>query len=148
MVVSKTVRLDDQNCPPCPLMTISLSGQQPVFSEADTVLHKRGCVTAEMGGRAAYEGPSGQDPAELFRLCVAPTEADRTRGFTDDVKLLPESKARALVHRDGDWHRSVHLWLYHAQSRSVIQPATDSDIHSLTGAYPAPGNAGGASKAQ
>jgi 8-oxo-dGTP pyrophosphatase MutT (NUDIX family) len=40
-----------------------------------------------------------QDPAELFDLCDA------------DGRPLGVSKPRALVHRDGDWHRSLHLWV-------------------------------------
>ncbi len=40
------------------------------------------------------------DPAfELFDLC------DR------DGKPTGERKARSLVHRDGDWHRSFHCWV-------------------------------------
>jgi isopentenyldiphosphate isomerase len=42
---------------------------------------------------------SAQDPDELFDLC---DEAGRPLGV---------SKARGLVHRDGDWHRSLHLWV-------------------------------------
>ena len=40
-----------------------------------------------------------QDPDEPFDL------HDR------EGRPLGRSKARALVHRDGDWHRSVHLWV-------------------------------------
>jgi isopentenyldiphosphate isomerase len=39
------------------------------------------------------------DPKELFDLY---DEAGRPLGV---------SKARALVHRDGDWHKSVHVWV-------------------------------------
>jgi isopentenyldiphosphate isomerase len=46
------------------------------------------------------------DPAsELFDLCDA-------RG-----NLLGRTKARALVHRDGDWHRAFHCW--------VVSPSAD-----------------------
>lgn len=40
-----------------------------------------------------------QDPAEPFDL-VDP-----------DGRLLGVTRPRALVHRDGDWHQSVHLWV-------------------------------------
>lgn len=40
-----------------------------------------------------------QDPTEPFDL-VDP-----------DGRPLGATKARALVHRDGDWHQSVHLWV-------------------------------------
>ncbi len=40
-----------------------------------------------------------QDPAERFDLVRA------------DGSPLGRTKARADVHRDGDWHRSVHVWV-------------------------------------
>lgn len=42
---------------------------------------------------------AAQDPAELFDL------------FEEDGTPLGRAKARAEVHRDGDWHRSLHLWV-------------------------------------
>jgi isopentenyldiphosphate isomerase len=43
--------------------------------------------------------PLPQDPRELFDL-VRP-----------DGTPLGRAKARAEVHRDGDWHRAVHVWV-------------------------------------
>src|SRR3954469_2867720 len=40
-----------------------------------------------------------QNPDELFDL------------YTSEGEPLGRTKARALVHRDGDWHRSVHVWV-------------------------------------
>lgn len=40
-----------------------------------------------------------QDPAELFDVVRA------------DGTPTGEAKARAAVHRDGDWHRAVHVWV-------------------------------------
>ena len=40
-----------------------------------------------------------QDPAELFDIVRA------------DGTPTGETKARAAVHRDGDWHRAVHVWV-------------------------------------
>lgn len=42
---------------------------------------------------------AAQDPSEPFDLCDA------------EGRPLGLRKARAEVHRDGDWHRSMHLWL-------------------------------------
>jgi 8-oxo-dGTP pyrophosphatase MutT (NUDIX family) len=42
---------------------------------------------------------TAQDPGELFDL------------YAKDGTPLGRSKPRALVHRDGDWHRSVHIWV-------------------------------------
>ena len=42
---------------------------------------------------------AAQDPGELFDL------------FDGDGAPLGVAKARRDVHRDGDWHRSVHIWV-------------------------------------
>jgi isopentenyldiphosphate isomerase len=42
---------------------------------------------------------AAQDPAELFDL------------YDVECRPLGRTKPRALVHRDGDWHRSLHLWV-------------------------------------
>ncbi len=42
---------------------------------------------------------AAQDPAELFDVVRA------------DGTPTGEVKQRALVHRDGDWHRAVHVWV-------------------------------------
>ena len=41
----------------------------------------------------------------------------------DPVSAEPtgEQKAKADVHRDGDWHRSVHVWLITADGRILLQ---------------------------
>lgn len=31
------------------------------------------------------------------------------------------SKARSLVHRDGDWHRSTHIWVLAGDGRLLVQ---------------------------
>ena len=40
-----------------------------------------------------------QDPSERFDVVLA------------DGTPTGRTKARALVHRDGDWHRAVHVWI-------------------------------------
>jgi isopentenyldiphosphate isomerase len=42
---------------------------------------------------------AAQDNHELFDLC------------SEDGAPLGLQKERALVHRDGDWHRSLHIWV-------------------------------------
>jgi isopentenyldiphosphate isomerase len=42
---------------------------------------------------------AAQDDRELFDLC------------SEDGAPLGRQKERALVHRDGDWHRSLHIWV-------------------------------------
>lgn len=41
-----------------------------------------------------------QNPDELFDVVTA------------DGKLTGVTKRRADVHRDGDWHRAIHVWVY------------------------------------
>ncbi|MEZ4506233.1 MAG: hypothetical protein R2848_10455 [Thermomicrobiales bacterium] len=41
-----------------------------------------------------------QDLTELFDVLTA------------DGKRTGVAKQRALVHRDGDWHASIHVWVY------------------------------------
>jgi isopentenyldiphosphate isomerase len=41
-----------------------------------------------------------QDAGELFDL------------YTEEGVPLGVAKPRALVHRDGDWHKSVHIWVW------------------------------------
>jgi isopentenyldiphosphate isomerase len=44
--------------------------------------------------------PLAQDPDELFDV------------VNEDGSPTGRSKRRADVHRDGDWHRAVHVWIY------------------------------------
>jgi isopentenyldiphosphate isomerase len=39
-------------------------------------------------------------------------EGERFDLVDRDGRPLGRSKPRALVHRDGDWHRSVHIWIW------------------------------------
>lgn len=38
-----------------------------------------------------------------------------------DGRPTGESKARAAVHRDGDWHRTVHVWVVRSDGHVLIQ---------------------------
>lgn len=50
---------------------------------------------------------AGQDQGELFDV------------VDGDGRPLGIRKARGLVHRDGDWHRSVHIWVLLEQGASA-----------------------------
>lgn len=63
---------------------------------------------------AAQKGPSepvAQDPDEPFDL------------YTEDGRPLGRAKPRAQVHRDGDWHRSVHIWVLVAETSLGERPS-------------------------
>lgn len=51
---------------------------------------------------------AAQDPNEPFDL------------YDAEGRPLGRSKARAEVHRDGDWHRSMHLWVASRPRRAVL----------------------------
>lgn len=55
----------------------------------------------------------GQDSGEMFDVYLAPVPS--VEGHTGPPKSAGFSKARKLVHKDGDWHRSVHIWLHNAK---------------------------------
>ena len=40
--------------------------------------------------------------------------------LTSDGRPTGQTKLRSLVHRDGDWHRAVHIWLIHTGRRQVL----------------------------
>ena len=47
----------------------------------------------------------------------------------ENGKPLGITKKRSLVHRDGDWHRSVHIWIYNHRGEILLQrrcPQKDS----------------------
>lgn len=78
----------------------SRSGGRPSSSSLDSVA-------------SSIEEVMGQDSGEMFDICLPPaslcalSEPPRPAGF---------SKARGLVHADGDWHRSVHIWLHNLKA--------------------------------
>jgi len=81
--------------------------------------------------RATYEGPPGQDVKEPFQVCSPPSEGHN--GFVDpsEVVLKGFTKPRGDVHRDGDWHRSVHIWVVHPPSKQLLlqQRSMSKDTH-------------------
>ncbi|GAB4416934.1 MAG: hypothetical protein OHK0039_26690 [Bacteroidia bacterium] len=41
--------------------------------------------------------------------------------LTPDGQLTGQRKAKALVHRDGDWHLAAHVWLRNSQGELLLQ---------------------------
>lgn len=56
----------------------------------------------------------GQDAGEMFDIYLPPDSLSLQSG---PPKSAGFRKARALVHKDGDWHRSVHIWLHNSKVR-------------------------------
>ncbi len=56
------------------------------------------------------------DESELFDL------------YDESGRALGRSKARELVHRDGDWHRSANIWIFRGDGTLLFQRrAADKD---------------------
>jgi isopentenyldiphosphate isomerase len=86
----------------------------------------RGSVgrTATVRGHTAVRAssaPLGQDPSELFELYGAPADAASRLPAGEAPRPLGVTKRRGEVHRDGDWHRSVHVWLVDERGDLLVQ---------------------------
>jgi len=49
--------------------------------------------------------------------------------LAEDGSPLGRSKEKALVHRDGDWHRTVHLWIVTPDLRVLLQKRSSSKVN-------------------
>lgn len=58
------------------------------------------------------EQSSGQDAGEVFDVYLPP---DSLSVLSAPPKSAGFTKARGLVHKHGDWHRSVHIWLHNGK---------------------------------
>ena len=61
--------------------------------------------------RMAGSSAAGQDVGELFELYAPPPRQDAPLPSGTTPTPLGIRKPRGEVHRDGDWHRSVHVWI-------------------------------------
>ena len=76
---------------------------------AFSLCQERVMMRRELGAPAALLGVlRAQDPNEPFDVLDA------------DGRPLGRVKARGAVHRDGDWHRSMHLWVVSRPERAVL----------------------------
>jgi hypothetical protein len=78
-------------------------------------------VRAKLVSTLASTPPLGQDPAELFELYAPPADATAALPAGVAPVALGATKRRGDVHRDGDWHRSVHVWLVDGDGRLLLQ---------------------------
>lgn len=60
----------------------------------------------------------GQDSGEMFDVFLAPPEGILSV-LSEPPRPAGFRKARGLVHADGDWHRSVHIWLHNSKVMTV-----------------------------
>ena len=46
--------------------------------------------------------------------------------FDSNGELLGKSKPRAQVHKTGDWHKTVHVWIISSQGELLLQKRSES----------------------
>lgn len=62
----------------------------------------------------------------------SPQEAELLDVLDEQGRPTGETKQRGLVHRDGDWHRAVHVWLVRSNGDVVLQRrSADKEIEPL-----------------
>lgn len=59
-----------------------------------------------------------QDDQEMFEIMLPP-DSDFDM-FRDKPQSSGQKKARNLVHKDQDWHRSVHVWVVDASKQEIV----------------------------
>ena len=61
----------------------------------------------------------GQDLGELFDIYMAPQPS--AASFVGEPRATGVARPRGLVHESGDWHRSVHVWMYTESGMLLLQ---------------------------
>jgi isopentenyldiphosphate isomerase len=65
-----------------------------------------------------YALDKAQDDCEVFEVMESPPK--NFDMFQDVPPSTGQRKARHLVHKDQDWHRSVHIWVVDTARRQVV----------------------------
>ena len=71
------------------------------------------------------ENAQGQDLGELFELFSPPALVDHRLPAGISRVSLGVNKPRGEVHRDGDWHSSVHVWLADEADNLLMQKRSE-----------------------
>lgn len=78
--------------------------------------------------RTFSSGGVAQDPSELFDVYRPPPAPDTI--LSTPPARTGETKERSLVHRDGDWHRAIHVWLVDDHRNILLQRRSEGkDTH-------------------
>jgi len=78
---------------------------------------RRWLTTGIIKAKGSVEKDLSYNPKEMLALVFPPP--DNHGGFTEP-KRTGTGKARSDVHRDGDWHHSVHIWLLDSKQGKVL----------------------------
>eukprot|EP00928_Gymnodinium_smaydae_P074549 TRINITY_DN57586_c0_g1_i1.p1 TRINITY_DN57586_c0_g1~~TRINITY_DN57586_c0_g1_i1.p1 ORF type:complete len:289 (-),score=22.16 TRINITY_DN57586_c0_g1_i1:50-916(-) len=83
------------------------------------------------GPQADQLFPDGQNLDELFDVCSPPLRANEVvRPDSGALSVTGHVKERGLVHKSGDWHRSVHVWLLDSTGDLLLQKRSEhKDTH-------------------
>ena len=62
---------------------------------------------------------------------ISPPQDELFDLLTESDQPLHQTKSRTLVHRDGDWHASIHIWLLHSKTGKLLvqQRSHNKDSH-------------------
>lgn len=85
-------------------------------------------LTASMSGAPPARPPenaAGQDLGELFELMTPPEVVNAPLPAGTVARSLGVRKKRGDVHRDGDWHSSVHIWLTDDEGNLLMQKRSE-----------------------
>ena len=78
---------------------------------------------ARQGGSSANRPEDKQRRAEVAQDPGEPSTSSRANG-TQTGRVKP----RADVHRDGDWHRAIHVWVAGVDERGDAVPASSAPL--------------------
>lgn len=87
------------------------------------------CISFSRLTRALMIATLGQDLSEPFQLYAPPQKLGVPLPAGSAPVALGRSKPRGEVHRDGDWHRSVHVWLTDGESLLLQRRSAHKDTH-------------------
>uniref|UniRef100_A0A7S2EU43 Nudix hydrolase domain-containing protein n=1 Tax=Ditylum brightwellii TaxID=49249 RepID=A0A7S2EU43_9STRA len=78
--------------------------------------------TTSSGDNSSSSSGIAQDLSEMFDLYHPPTSGLNSiiSSFSDSAAKNGQSKSRNLVHKDGDWHRSVHIWVVEQDNKHLL----------------------------
>lgn len=112
---------------PAAARSVLLRSPPPQAAAASRPYHRTARVRGEGGDThgpsslpcssadAEVEVEMGQDSGEMFDVFEPPPEGVPLSSLTEPPTPAGFRKARGLVHADGDWHRSVHIWLHNSK---------------------------------
>mmetsp|Transcript_11330 Transcript_11330/g.17367 ORF Transcript_11330/g.17367 Transcript_11330/m.17367 type:complete len:280 (+) Transcript_11330:129-968(+) len=65
-------------------------------------------------------GGTAQDLSELFDVYHPPSSINSVVTVAQPTTKTGQTKRRLLVHQDGDWHRSVHIWVVDKDQEHIL----------------------------